>query len=79
MQRSKKIALLPMPIILAAALGASGAFAATAKPINYDARAKQCQAATKTTYSGDGKVFAYGACLSNNTQESWGPSRAPKR
>lgn len=64
--------------VVATAFGVSAALAAPKAP-NYGARTKQCQTATKTMYSGDGKVFAYGACLSNVAQESWGPSRAPQR
>lgn len=75
--RASKIAFASF--VIATAFGVSGALAAASKAPNYGARTKQCQAATKTTYSGDGKIFAYGACLSNVAQDSWGPSRAPQR
>ncbi|MCC6779889.1 MAG: hypothetical protein IT537_25200 [Hyphomicrobiales bacterium] len=65
-------------LVVATVFGVSGALAAPKAP-NYGARTKQCQAATKGMYSGDGRVFAYGACLPNIAQDSWGPSRPPQR
>ena len=53
--RASKIAFASF--VIATAFGVSGALAAASKAPNYGARTKQCQAATKTTYSGDGKIF----------------------
>ncbi len=65
MKAAVKAALVPTSLILAAVVGVSAASAAPKKPINYDARAKQCQNATKGLYSADGRLSAYGFCLSN--------------
>jgi hypothetical protein len=60
------------PIVLATVFSVSAALAAPKpKAVNYDTRAKQCQAAVKGLYSGDGRVTAYGFCLSNVAQPVW--------
>jgi hypothetical protein len=69
-----KIALLALSAVLAAPLIAAPALAAPAakpKPINYEARAKACDAALKGQYNGETRIVARGFCLSNVKQEQF--------
>lgn len=73
--------MLTKTIVLATAVALTGVTAASAAPAkpNYDARAKKCQAATKGMYSADGRLSAYGFCLSNVGQEVWNGNGAGRR
>jgi hypothetical protein len=67
-----KIALLALSAVLAAPLAAAAQSAAPKpKPINYEARAKACDAALKGQYNGEGRIVARGFCLSNVKQEQY--------
>jgi hypothetical protein len=61
-------AVLVAPLVAAPALAAP---AAKPKPINYEARAKACDAALKGQYNGEGRIVARGFCLSNVKQEQY--------
>jgi Skp family chaperone for outer membrane proteins len=65
-----KIALLALSAVLAAPLAAAAQSAAPkAKPINYEARAKACDAKLKGQYNGETRIVARGFCLSNVQQD----------
>ena len=65
------------PAVLAAlttALIASPALSAPAakpKPINYEARAKACDASLKGQYNAETRIVARGFCLSNVQQDQY--------
>jgi hypothetical protein len=64
------------PAVLAAlttALIASPALSAPAKPkpINYEARAKACDASLKGQYTAETRIVARGFCLSNVQQDQY--------
>lgn len=71
-----KIALLALSAVLAAPLAASAQSAAPkAKPINYEARAKACDAQLKGQYHFETRVVARGFCLSNVQQDQYKEAR----
>jgi Skp family chaperone for outer membrane proteins len=70
-----KIALLALSAVLAAPLAAAAQSAPKAKPINYDARAKACDAKLKGQYSYETKIVARGFCLSNVQQDQYQEAR----
>jgi len=59
--------------VVTAALIASPALAQSAKPkpINYEARAKACDAQLKGQYNGETRIVARGFCLSNVQQDQY--------
>jgi Skp family chaperone for outer membrane proteins len=67
-----KIALLALSAVLAAPLAAAAQSAAPKpKPINYEARAKACDAQLKGQYSFETKIVARGFCLSGVKQDQY--------
>jgi len=71
-----KIALLALSAVLAAPLAASAQNAAPkAKPINYEARAKACDAQLKGQYNFETKQVARGFCLSGVKQDTYTEAR----
>ena len=69
-----KIALLALSAVLAAPLVVAPVLAAPAakpKPVNYEARAKACDAQLKGQYNGETRIVARGFCLSNVQTEQY--------
>jgi len=67
-----KIAALALFAVIAAPLAAVAQSAAPkAKPINYEARAKACDAQLKGQYNGETRIVARGFCLSNVQQDQY--------
>jgi hypothetical protein len=66
-----KIAPFAVLAALAATMVATPVLAANPKPINYEARAKACDAMIKSNYTADGRIHVRGYCLSNIPHESY--------
>ena len=67
-----KIAALALFAVIAAPLAAAAQSAAPKpKPINYDARAKACDAQLKGQYNAETRVVARGFCLSGVKQDQY--------
>jgi hypothetical protein len=67
-----KIAALALFAVIATPLAAAAqSTAPKPKPINYDARAKACDAALKGQYNGETRIVARGFCLSNVQQDQY--------
>lgn len=68
-----KIAPIALFAVLVAPLVAAPALAQSAKPkpINYDARAKACDAAVKGLYTFEQRLVVRGFCLSNTNHDTY--------
>ena len=66
-----KIAPAVLAAVTAALIASPVLAAPKPKPINYEARAKACDAALKGQYNGETRIVARGFCLSNVQQDQY--------